>query len=115
MVNMTQPMLSESIWRGAAMKPQSFRGLFDDGGTCAIGAAMDAIGKCGHMDFLTAFPLLDELVECPTYQFTAPLHVVIAYLNNSERWSRERIAAWVATIEARLQVSEVAETELVVL
>jgi hypothetical protein len=115
MVIMNQLVLSESIWRGAAMKPQSFGEMFDGGETCALGAAMDGISQHGNLDFFTAFPILVELVECPTHEFTGPLWVVIAYLNNSERWSRERIAAWVATIEARQQVSKVAETELVAL
>jgi hypothetical protein len=113
MVIMNQLVLSESIWRGSAMKPQSFGDMFDGGETCTLGAAMDGIGQHGNLDFLTAFPILAEPAECPTYHFTAPLWVVIAYLNNSERWSRERIAAWVATVEAQQQVPEVAETELV--
>jgi hypothetical protein len=107
------PVLSESIWRGAAMRAQSFRGMYDDGETCGLGAAMDAVSQHGSLDFLTVFPILAETTECPTHQFTGPLWVVIAYLNNSERWSRERIAAWVATVEARQQIPEVAETELV--
>lgn len=111
--------LSEAIRLGAMLKPQGFGGYFVYGKTCAMGAALDAIGQLrttyGHsadapeVDFRhyrlalnAAFPLLAmEPVACPRCGFaTRGLVEAIQHLNDApHRWTREQIADWVETIE----------------
>lgn len=97
--------LSEAIRLGSMMKPQCFRGFHRDGGSCAIGAAADAIGiSTDRWALRAAFPLLAEVnVVCPACgrnQMT--LHVgMIPHLNDFHNWTRERIADWVETIEQK--------------
>lgn len=98
--------LSEAIRLGAMMKPQAFEDYLDEGNTCAMGAALDAIGQLDsdHCDS-EYFPLVDVAVtRCPICRLrTAAGNVssTIFHLNDDHKWTRERIADWVATIEAK--------------
>lgn len=97
--------LSEAMRLGAMMKPQGHGDLVaEPGGTCAIGAALDACGVA-----LSAASLVDaydrwELTNRPCKH---PVHGgehwdvlnVIVDLNDLHRWTREEIADWIATIE----------------
>jgi hypothetical protein len=103
--------LSEAILLGSTLKPQAFGPAFDGKGTCALGAAKDAIGNL-YLDkwgFLiwpwTMNP--DLYLECPCLgcgsyltRYQGPLRVII-HLNDDHEWTRERIAGWVASIEAK--------------
>lgn len=109
--------LSEAIRLGAMLRKQNFRHVFQDGRTCAIGAAAEAIGlldttrenawKAGEQTpdswrwIRTTAPL------CPVCA-TAYEHVefTITHLNDFHRWTREAIAEWVATIEPPQAPSE---------
>ncbi|HYE58159.1 MAG TPA: hypothetical protein VD948_06620 [Rhodothermales bacterium] len=111
--------LSEAIKAGAKKRPQAFGALYgtsEDGrfGTCAIGAAMEAIGRLkirrvGREYVLTMEPdvavpalLSTEDPESPcecegaTFENVARL---IEHLNDHHRWRRETIAHWVKTLE----------------
>ena len=113
--------LSEAIKLGAMDGPQCFD-VYEqlDGATCAIGAALKAIGdKSEDYCAVVFWPWLDSVCvrcpECSAYQ-TSP-EVVMAHLNDTHRWTREEIADWVATIEPVEQAAaislEVASADLV--
>lgn len=96
--------LSEAIRLGATMKPQSFGGgPHRNGGSCAIGAATDAIGlpeNAACRDYpMPWLRLFDELrrVECPACKTLLGDSMIgpIPHLNDDHRWSRERIADFV--------------------
>lgn len=100
--------LSDAIRLGAMLGPQVFGKSFSgtgDGGSCALGAADLAIGRTRLLD---AFPwafkpvkqtvpldLIPDDYPCPEDNLT----FLIAYLNDHKRWTRERIADWVASLE----------------
>jgi hypothetical protein len=81
-----------SFWMrlGAKMKPQCFGVLHVNGGTCAIGAALDGIGALNRSTdrvFAQLFTyegckILDEIVKRNDYQ----------------RMTREQIADWLESI-----------------
>lgn len=114
--------LSEAIRLGAMLKPQGYGALLEDGKTCAIGAACDAIGLLGQCmadgtfpdSVAQRWPLLEELNvlrTCPTCgmgQFGGG--GVIVHLNDSHKWTREQIADWVQTIEPPAEESKLVET-----
>jgi hypothetical protein len=99
--------LSDAIRLGAMIRPQAFFGLFKDGGSCALGAALEAIrGDEADMEgFLHQFSDTAAIgvVLCPGCEpgrrQYGPLDAVVAHLNDFHRWSRERIADWVASCE----------------
>ena len=96
--------LSEAIRLGSMMKPQAFRAFYINGGSCALGAACDAIGI--NALIMSEWPIawrtfLDDFRLCPECGHeTKPgqLHT-ISHLNDSHRWTRERIADYVETVE----------------
>lgn len=99
--------VSEAIRLGSMLRPQGFGGLWTGMGethSCALGAAFDALG-CGFIG-LGRPPLkvdlwLKDRATCPTcgpYVY-ARREEIIAHLNDRHRWTRERIADWVESIE----------------
>lgn len=121
--------LSEAIRLGALLGPQAFRVVRDlDGATCAFGAASDAAGlqfdvmdPYAMVDALTeAWPWLVKRLRCPACRRRRVGGAVISdCLNDHHRWTRERIADWVATVEpdetpaAQSTTSDVRGTEVV--
>lgn len=101
--------LSEAIRLGAMLGPQLYGRTRDDGlGSCALGAALLAIGDEGQLytDAMGYWPLLMEpapsVPEAIAKEFgeSAPIILsVIRGLNDYSRWTREQIADWVETIE----------------
>ena len=103
--------LSEAIRLGAMLKRQAFGAIEDeDGNTCALGAAYDAIGELHRgqgYDWSWAcrrFPVLKVLdgsrgrpkcFLCGTF-----VESIIPHLNDFHRWTRERIADWIQTLES---------------
>ncbi len=76
--------LSEAIRIGARMRPQARHGLFDGVGTCAMGAAAEALGWKPNMGD-SNFDTLPEFVRHhPAY--------IWAGLRNDAGMTRERIA-----------------------
>ena len=115
--------LSEAIRLGAMLKPQAFGIMFNNGGTCALGAAADALGRLDDIDRevvpfmseiwppewnistqlggnLAAIILSKERIRCP--DCTRIYHAVgsvVMHLNDFHCWTREAIADWVETTE----------------
>jgi hypothetical protein len=104
--------LSEAILLGSTMSGQCWSVLslnYPDGriDTCALGSAALAIGKLNYVALERAFPWIDNVFagcpECdPLYGAGSTILAVygmIPHLNDNHRWTRERIAEWVSTIE----------------
>ncbi len=94
--------LSEAIRLGAMLKPQYFVGVPSTlGGSCALMAAGDAIGvNYMLVDVLPVWPILATRSVCPECNACNTVEFIIACcLNDKHRWTRERIADWVAAIE----------------
>jgi hypothetical protein len=97
---------------GSRLKPQSFRALFGPVsgptgevvlGSCALGAAWDAVKLPSYPTIEPALLLLEfpELNHrrpnaCPECGFQAnELSAAIIHLNDLEQWPRELIADWI--------------------
>ena len=95
--------LSEAISLGAMLHPQAFEMLRSpDGQTCALGAALDAVGgpQSSYLDLYCHWPdMLHLVVTHPVLGVRTFLEDAIAGLNDRHRWTREAIADWVETIE----------------
>jgi hypothetical protein len=95
--------LSEAIRLGAMMRPQAFRTLLTDGGACALGAALLAVGARPEeavRSALNRWPWASTVsADCPRCGRSRTVFRVITHLNDRHRWTREQIAKWVAGIE----------------
>ena len=95
--------LSAAILLGSTLRKQCFGDSFVGGGSCAIGAAYEALGynKFNLPDCCKVWPWLDVPVECPVCGESEPTTAAIisVHLNDGHKWTRERIAEWVATVE----------------
>lgn len=94
-------LLSEAIMLGSMATEQCFGGMEDeDGRRCALGAAALAIG--GNIMMLDEFPWLGQAEVCPVcHESNHASYIIAQHLNDAHRWTRERIADWVATVEPR--------------
>jgi hypothetical protein len=111
--------LSEAIKLGAMLRPQRFGPpsgrvpLALEPASCALAAATEAVGNesLNISRDSERWPILVRLTACPACRQRAPhdrlisdgapwpLSIIIVELNDQHRWTRERIAAWVATLE----------------
>ena len=101
-------LLSQAILLGSMLSRQGFGGQGVIETRCALETACDVIGaKVGYDKLLTEtarhWPWTDEthvIYPCATNDTTTHRVLsVIWMLNDHERWTRPRIAAWVATVE----------------
>lgn len=100
--------LSEAIRLGATMKPQGFS-QWDDN-TCALKAASEAVGiKHQYManrgyhpnygEIREMWPYINMDSSCPLCRENGDLIFSIYHLNDSHKWSREKIADFVEMVE----------------
>jgi hypothetical protein len=100
-----QLQLSEAIRLGAMLRPQVKRSYFREGGSCALGAALESTGMnvsaTTDREIAARWPICDQLVQCPVFlrPYLDKLGYIIVELNDVHGWTREAIADWVATIE----------------
>lgn len=93
---------SEAIFLGAKLSPQGFGELLGrDGSRCAFGAALQAVGANSSDSLRVLWPWRQERREpCPECGDVDAVNFIIStHLNDSHRWTRERIAYWVASVE----------------
>jgi hypothetical protein len=114
--------LSEAIRLGAMMKPQGREMLGRSGSTCAIGAALDAVGKLAGKELCIdggaaeLWPILDEFVPTPESAAAAKRKLsirapaqsycvmsLVFFMNDEMYLTREEIADWVEGIERSLE------------
>jgi hypothetical protein len=101
--------LSEAILLGSTLAPQGFwRFMNSDGHTCAVGAALQAVGaELSDVSSWEQFPILNTVgitcPECGRKPSRHPMYYLVSHINDYHRWSREKIAEWVATVEADLE------------
>lgn len=96
--------LSEAILLGSTMRPQIRSRYITPDGTCALGAAGEAIGRKEFSGTAASivWPWLDRgTIPCPDCNGVTFTKWVIQHLNDDHKWTRERIAEWVATIEPK--------------
>ena len=100
--------LSEAIRLGAMMRPQAFHHLLTGGGSCAVGAALEANGIPYDESYVIQLPhdldvawcaILLERHACPVDNRAESVRVgdLIVHLNDDHRWTREQIAEWLST------------------
>jgi hypothetical protein len=108
---------SDAIRLGAMLRKQAYRSFLNEhgDGTCAIGAALEAVkgkrwlrsviksDKSSREIVAETFPEALPIVANPVNPSGAPsqLYVIVAYLNDTEKWTREQIADWVDTVIPR--------------
>lgn len=80
--------LSEAIRLGAMLRPQITGATFRDGGSCAIGAAMEAAGLSVHGGIEFMWP-----------HFSLLLQREVVIMNDLRGCTREEIADWAETWE----------------
>ena len=105
--------LSEAIMLGSTLSHQVFNRMHDSkGGRCALGAAYHAMGIDQYDKTVPdIWPWTYERAFCPECANPWPVFMLIAHcLNDGHRWSRERIADWVATVEPREEPASCTET-----
>lgn len=95
--------LSEAIRLGAMLRPQAF-GVCDPDRSCALQAMAEALGVQRHEGYRDAlfkhWPWVHELrAHCPACNCDGIKESTISHLNDLHKWTRERIADWVETIE----------------
>ena len=98
------------------MRPQCRFTLFDGVGSCAIGAAIEGAGieiddtyEILLSELCTEYPewnpILHALVPSPDSQVpdaSQTAWVVVMYLNDERKWTREDIADWLKGVEDKL-------------
>lgn len=102
--------LSEAIRIGSKLRPQAYGTLSDGIGTCALGAAYEAVGaldatgalvRDSHLktEQITGRYILHESpCRCPL-AFRWMVFDLVPHLNDVHKWTREAIAEWVETVE----------------
>lgn len=95
--------LSEAIRLGSMMKPQAFGAFTDGRGTCAFGAANEAVGlPVNDVTDERWEALLSTRAKCPVPHCACRRRIVatvVHHLNDDHQVSRERIADFVESIE----------------
>src|SRR5687768_6794175 len=112
---------SDAIRHGSTLRPQTRMALALNGRTCAIGAAGEALGydaedlvSIGAEAILKRFPyMLTTYARCPLGCNTAYryLGAIVAHLNDSHFWTRERTADWLQSEEDKLGFVTISVTE----
>lgn len=107
--------LSEAIRLGAMLTPQGIGGYFDQVGTCALGAASEALGMVPaieetngrphvpYNELSAVYPWLERQVMHPVRGEELSGCVVIYTLNDVNCWTREQIADWVESVERSME------------
>jgi hypothetical protein len=109
--------LSEAIRLGAMMRPQTRGRMRSLGGwTCALGAALDAVGDLDArmpnaesiQRVVAKWPIAASLVQHPANVYWSSMKSIIVDLNDEHKWTREQIASWVETVELQQAADAVA-------
>jgi hypothetical protein len=100
--------LSEAIRLGAMMTSAARWTFFENGGACALGGALRAVGVTPDESMTGEFndrSLVERWrwaasdVRCPACENHGFVWFTIMHLNDDHEWPRDAIGQWVATIE----------------
>jgi hypothetical protein len=103
--------LSEAIRLGSFLRPQTFGPFSDKCGTCAMGAALEAVGKLAKTTDTNSnrvkkiWPWLAwnlQLFQCPwcgVYKSFSSIFFLIVHLNDVDHLSRQKIAEMIERVE----------------
>lgn len=96
--------LSAAIRAGSKLHPQGFGAYLQDGRTCALGAAREAMQLPTTIAMLEFFPYMlgrAQLIPCPTECAVAEscISTMCVHLNDEHQWTREAIADFVEAWE----------------
>lgn len=122
--------LSEAIRLGSMASDQVSGEFWQDGRTCAQGAALLAIGRLdtiigtkNHHHMREAWPWISTMAVpcpvalCPAHRHVSSVQVLLPHLNNDlpwgHGWAREAIADWIATLEPAGSVDAIAPPAIV--
>ena len=101
--------MSEAMRRGTAMRPQCRSTMFNGVGSCAVGAAMEGAGielVYTLHELTRAYPewtpILNALVTSDANSTARYCWLVMTYLNDERKWTREDIADWLKGVENKL-------------
>jgi hypothetical protein len=106
--------LAEYIRAGSKRRPEQAFGEYYHGhsASCALGAAYEAMyrlpddaqGRRPTRDLDWFFDCLDTVKPCPQdgCRKHISLDALLVHLNDDHRWSRERIASWLAGEDRKL-------------
>jgi hypothetical protein len=99
--------LSEAISLAAMLTPQAITHFIDDtGGRCAWASAFDAVGHPSRPMYMDEeWKWTRRIVNCPLCKVMESVAATIVHLNAGHRWTRQRIAEWISTIEPTEQTS----------
>lgn len=102
---MERPLrLYEAIRLGAMLRPQIRGRLFGEGGSCALGAAIEATGTKYGTNSYDAIPerfafsqyrMACSLIGPGSYRIVT----IVEAFNDTHKWTREAIADWLEPIE----------------
>lgn len=107
--------LSEAIQLGSMLKPQTFGAWGDDDGTCAMGAALDALGQLKKTEgpretrIKRIWPWLKWAFTrkhcpfCGKWKTFATVCSLIIHLNDEDHVPREQIGKLISEIETRAE------------
>jgi hypothetical protein len=116
-------ILSEAIRLGAMLRPQGFGRYIDRSEkvfrSCAFAAAVEAVvNKARFTESVIETTITNnwswvygKCLACPVRGCDADSRpsCMITHLNDTHRWTRERIADWVETVEPKTPIVESAE------
>jgi len=110
--------LSDALMLGSTLRSPGFGGELTEGGTCARGAAVEAVGKLVVKPaigenlgiFWAEWPWTRTASEpCPVvdcryntvmiFMTLGRVSWLITHLNDQHQWTREKIASWIRQIE----------------
>lgn len=113
--------LSEAIRLGAMLRPQGRGKFLEQGATCALGGALEAVGeepmKYGMGNYGAVerrWPVVNTRAPHPLgeragYVYPTPIWRAIEDLNDCRGWTREQIADWLEPIEAAYESEQQAK------
>lgn len=105
--------LSDAIRLGSMLKPQGYgsRSLWSEDASCVLGAAADAVGMSlnamRYSRLMDRWPVLNgpsrvcPVSDCVSWHAVPAdcLIKILWHLNDTHKWTRERIADFVASVE----------------
>jgi uncharacterized C2H2 Zn-finger protein len=110
-------LLSEAIRLGAMLRQQARVTAFDEvKGTCAMGAALEAVGALDAANLPTQWDVVLKTASCRCPDCDEIFRArwvkggvhgattrVIWHINDDHLWTRERIADWVERVENEIR------------